>query len=160
MSMSGGLLSVSLRRRSRWGFLLLLRGRMGELLLTLRLLLLEERLTFLSASSSSSFASSSSSSPSDVGGSEEASSERVALEEEDEEDEEDESGENKDGRFNDGSSEGMTSPSSFADARAPTGSAAAAVKRAGGEEDRGRGGAERVGRRTFPSVFVDGRLAA
>ena len=36
----------------------------------------------------------------------------------------------------------MTSPSSFADASAPTGSTD--VNNAGGEEDRGRGGAERV----------------
>lgn len=66
--------------------------------------------------------------------------------------EEDESGENRDGRFSDGSSEGMMSPSSCADARAPIGSAT--VNRAGGEEDRGRGGADRAGRRRSLAIVL------
>ena len=120
----------------------ILRGRMGSSLL------FEEGIRDDSSSSLSS--------SSDEGVSREVSSEKIAYEDED-----DESGEEKDGEISDKSREGMTSPSSFTDACAPTGSAA--VNRAGGEEDSGRSRAERLGRRAFSAISpsaADSRVAA
>ena len=98
--------------------------------------------------------SSSSGSPSDIV-SKEAVSDKLPSEDEDEE-----SVDKKEGRFGEKSREGMASPNSFADATAPTGSTA--VNRVGGEEDGGRGGAERLGRRVVLAVLpcvVDWRVA-
>ncbi len=80
----------------------------------------------------------------------EVASDKVSSEKVSSDDEDDDSGEKKEGKSVEIFREGTTSPNSFADAIAPTGSDV--VKTVGGEDERGHNDAERVGRRAFSVV--------